>query len=177
MNSNSLAYEVSNKDIQNKVHEPVQIITYSQLENCTNILQYLKSPNSCLVMLIQTGTGGHWTCLRRTNDTLTYFDSYGKKPDGELVLINSNVRVKLHEDCHYLTQLLNKAKKQGFRINYNKTDFQQYANGINTCGKWVIAFCNSNNLDIQQYVNAMKQKKKETGLSYDEIVNELYQHF
>ncbi len=59
-------------------------------------------------------------------------DSYG---DGELKQISQNVRYELGEDTELLTKLIQTIPKD-YKFEYNKIQFQQYGNGINTCGKW-----------------------------------------
>jgi hypothetical protein len=50
---------------------------------------------------------------------------------------------------------------------------------VNTCGKFVITFANasSDGLSLDQYLKLLEGKHKETGLSYDEIVCNLYEMF
>jgi hypothetical protein len=178
-NSMSLSYNVSNFDIQKKVHYPVRIITYPELANCNDILSLLPNPLSLLVILYETGSGsGHWTVLCRRNDTLCFFDSYGLKYDNELNFINNSVRKQLHENP-YLTRLLNTVKKQGYTVIYNKKRLPQFAPNISTCGKYVIAFANASidGITLNEFLKSLEQTRKESKLSYDEIVNELYQMF
>lgn len=175
-----LAYEVSNLDLKRKIHHKIKIIEYPMLRFCNNIVtQYLKSSFSILVILLEAGYGNHWTVLIRRNKVLTYFDSYGIAPDGELKNIATNVRIKLHETEPYLSLLLNKAKENGFQVVFNKTKFQQYSPKINTCGKHVAAISNAmiDGLTLAQYTTMMKQTKKQNHISYDEIVCELFDSF
>jgi hypothetical protein len=178
-NSISLSYNVSNFDIQKKVHYPVRIITYPELANCNNILTLLANPLSILVILYETSSNaGHWCCLLRHNTVLTWFDSYGLKYDNELKFIDNSVRKQLHENP-YLTNLLKQAKKQGYTVIYNKKRLQQFAPNISTCGKYVIAFENASidGLTLNEFLKLLEQTHKQSKLSYDEIVNELYQRF
>jgi len=176
MNQNSLAYEVSNLDILKKLHHSAKIIEYSQLSNCSDILQYIPDTISILVILLQTGKGGHWTCLCRRDNIITYMDSYGVAPDGELKNISTNTKMKLHENKPYLSSLLKLSEKQGFKIIYNKLKLQEYSPKINTCGKHCVVFINAmlDGFTLAEYLKLLKQKKKQTGLSYDEIINEIY---
>lgn len=180
MNS-QLEYMVSDKDIENKIHcKNLKIIEYPQLEYCKNILTFLPSDLSVLVILIETkASTGHWSVLVRNGKLLTYFDSYGVIYDGELKNISAVQRRLLHEDKPYLTQLLQLARNSGFSIVYNKVKFQAYSPTINTCGRWVIVLSNAlmDGLTLKQFQQMMCEKKKETGLSYDIIVCQLYNFF
>lgn len=177
--SNSLQYEVTNQDLHNKIHHSIKIMEYPALAKCTNILQILPNSFSILILLIETSShSGHWVMIVRQNNIITFFDSYGLKYDQELKFVNNNVRQQLHENP-FLTPLFNLAKKQGFTINYNKKRLQQFSPNINTCGKHVIAFANAvlEGLNLKQYLKLLDEQKSQTGLSYDNLVNELYECF
>lgn len=76
-----------------------------------------------MVIYFNTGVGGHWTLLVRTSNVLSYFDSYGMRPDSELQLISPEVRQENHEN-HQLTNLLNNMIGKGFTLTYNQHEFQ-----------------------------------------------------
>jgi hypothetical protein len=180
-NENSLSYMVSNDNLKQKIYHKFKLIEYPQLSNYNNIVKQLL-PNkklSILIILLETSNNsGHWTALVRKDKTLYYFDSYGKGPDDELKYIDPKVRKQLNEKP-YLSELLNKAKQQGYEIIYNNIDLQEHKPNINTCGKHIAAFINAmiDNIDLNSYLKLLKQTKQKTKLSYDEIVNELYQSF
>jgi hypothetical protein len=168
----ALQYEVSNTDFKKRIHYPFKLVLYPQLTNYADITQLLPNQFSILIILLEAGSGNHWTCLIRRNNVLTYFDSYGKKYDGEFYLIPKATQIQLGEQSHYLTTLLLNAQKQGFKLQYNKVDFQSHANGIDTCGKWVYAFIEASidGHSLKEFQVMMKQAKQKTGKSYDEIV-------
>lgn len=81
-NPNNLSYLVSSNDLQTKIKHPFKLVQYKDLFTYQNLNQLLPNTKlSILIILINTaiGGGGHWTCLIRQNNLLTYFDSYGKK--------------------------------------------------------------------------------------------------
>lgn len=98
------------------------------------------------------------------------------KYDQELTFVSNKVLKQLNEKP-YLTKLLNKAKKDGFRIEWNKIQFQQFAPGVNTCGRWVCCFANGfiDGLTLKEIQDMLIKTHKETKMSYDQIVTELYQ--
>jgi hypothetical protein len=138
-NITKLSYLVSNFDIEKAFkHNDINIITYSELKDYNDITQLLPSDKYACFILIQTSNNsGHWTVITRYNNTISYFDSYGIKPDGELKNISESQRYMLGENQHYLVKLLNNIP---FKITYNKHDLQSRDENINTCGKWCIAF-------------------------------------
>lgn len=179
MNSNSLSYMVSNFDLVKKIHSPIKIIEYPELAEYSDITQLLPNAFSIVVILLETQRNtGHWTCLIRSDNTLMYFDSYGKGPDKEFKLIGKAALEQLNERP-YLSALLTRAKKQGFSIENNKTALQSKDPSMDTCGKHVVAFANAvvDGLDLKQYIQELKSTKAKTKLSYDDIVNDLYALF
>ena len=171
-----LSYEVSNVDLKKKIKHDFKLVLYPDLSNYSNIVDLLPNSFSILVILLEASGSNHWTALIRQNNILIYFDSYGKKWDGEFYLIPKNVQIQKGEQNHYLTTLLNNAAKQGFKLQYNNIDFQSTKNGIDTCGKWIICFCNAciDGLTLKQFQNIMKETKQQSGLSYDVIVCKYY---
>ncbi len=177
-NPNSLSYMVSNTDLIKKINHKIRVIEYKYLYKYNNIIELLPNPFSILIILIDTSltSGGHWTVLIRKDYILTYFDSYGKAVDEELQYINSNIRNQIHEDKKYLSMLLQKAIKQGYKLIYNSVKFQKYNYNINTCGKWVACFANSiiEGLNLKEFQTLIKHKKKQVNMSYDELINQIY---
>lgn len=111
-NKSSLAYLVSNFDIEDAFKgDSINIITYPELKDYDNITELL--PNNlcaCFILIRTSNNSGHWTVAARRNNTISYFDSYGIKPDGELKNIPDSQRYELGEEEHYLVKLLNNTK-------------------------------------------------------------------
>jgi len=176
-NPESLSYNVSNLDIMKKIkYRPLKIIEYKDFYKVKSLLKLLPSNKlSFLIIYFNTGVGGHWTLLVRTNNILSYFDSYGMRPDSELQLIPPDVRQENNEN-HQLTNLLNNMISNGFTLTYNQHKFQKFENGINTCGKYVVSimelFLKGMNLHgATQYLHSVSVQLNK---SPDEIVNMIY---
>jgi hypothetical protein len=146
-----------------------------------DLLQLLPNKLSILVILINTDptSGGHWCVLVRQNKLLTYFDSYGKGIDDELKYISDTNKEILHETKPYLSILVNKlVNENNFTLTYNNIKFQNYSEGVNTCGKYVVFITNSllNGLNLQESQKLLKHLKKRDN-SYDNIVNNCYNNY
>jgi len=66
--------------------------------------------------------------------------------------------------------------KPNDKFIYNKTKFQKDQEGINTCGRWVIARLSlflSDNLYLKEFTKLMKTKAKNLKLSNDEFITYL----
>jgi len=107
-----------------------RIVRYSQLKFFKHLDDIFV--NNSFVILIENPTSniGHWVTVTRSgigrNAVVTYFDSYGRKPDPKLYLGNGRP---------YLTNLL---LGSGYTVLYNKHRYQ--GNGTSTCGRWVICW-------------------------------------
>ncbi len=176
-----IRYLVSNFDIQRKFKrsKKVKIMVYSALNNVTNILDILPVKiSACFILLRTTEQSGHWTCLCRNDKSIYYMDSYGVSPDGELKHIAKNVRYELGENTSLLTNLLHNLPS-GYTFAYNKMQFQQYHNDVNTCGKWctVFAKCIFDGLSLSDFQRNMSVLKKKYKVNYDTLVCILWDAF
>lgn len=171
--NNELSEMVSNKQIMKKLKGyNIKIMVYSELNNYDNLLDILNSKlSACFILLRTTNNSGHWTIVLRYYDNIIYFDSYGVKPDGEMNKIPSEERIELNENDKQLTKLISTIPKD-FTFQYNNIQFQQFKNGINTCGKWTSSFCYCifKGMSLKDFQTKMKNLKKEYKLSYDVLI-------
>lgn len=115
------------------------IMKYSELNNYNSIDDLLPNKFDYKFILIELQrNSGHWTVLIRNNNNLYFFDSYGKKYDGEWSYVPNIIRKMLNQSSNKLTSLLNDAKRNGYNIEYNKEKYQSDAPNINTCGRYCV---------------------------------------
>lgn len=176
---NSLAYLVSSKDLERKINHPIKIVQYKDLYEYQSLGELMQNSSlSILIILINTSPNntGHWTCLIRQNNLLTYFDSYGKKVDQELKYISNQNRIVLNETKPYLTNLI---KQSGLKLIQNTNEYQSYAPNINTCGKYVTFVSNSiiKGMNLKEIQNLLAEIHHDRKESYDEIVNHFYNKY
>jgi hypothetical protein len=108
---------------------------------------------------------GHWSLLFNTIDeqgqkTCEFFDSYGLMPDQVLKVVHKEY------NPHVVKWLLKNAKN----IAYNDHKYQASGGDVQTCGRHCVNRYNYRHFSSDQYYSKMKNAKKVTGLSYDEIV-------
>ena len=146
------------------------IKTYPELRNIKDIEELLPENGSFFILLyLDTKNSGHWTTLKRFNNDIQYFCSYGTYPDKQMNWYGKELRKELGESELYLTKLLNKT---GLNVNYNDIDYQNKDNlDIVTCGRHCINFIKSKK-DLKQYFKMMQKLKKDSGKDYDELVSE-----
>lgn len=147
----------------------VRIVTSNELNSYTNIEDLLPHNNTFFILLYErTPNNGHWTCVTRNNNEISYFDSYGKEPD---YAIEHWFKNNKQQQIKYLSHLLDKTK---MNVYYNDFDYQAQDGEISTCGRHVILFIIANTkkkMDLEQYCSFMKKMKNETGFSFDKLVS------
>lgn len=150
-----------------------KIMRYSGLARLSDIEQLLPTDKSYVVLLYENTPGsGHWVALMRYGRTIEFFCSYGSKIDAPLRWQNPKDNAMLGQTAPFLSQLLNKAKRK-FRAIHNPVAYQSKRDGVATCGAWDVMRINqmkNHNQDLQDFHQFMESVKKETGLTYDEIV-------
>ena len=150
-----------------------KIMRYSALAKLSDIEQLLPKDKSYVVLLYENTPGsGHWVALMRYGRTIEFFCSYGSKIDAPLRWQNPKDNAMLGQSKPYLSLLLNKAKGK-FRAIHNPVAYQSSKQGVATCGAWDVMRINqliNHNQDLHEFHDYMESVKKETGLTYDEIV-------
>ena len=150
-----------------------KIMRYSGLARLSDIEQLLPTDKSYVILLYENTPGsGHWVALMRYGNTIEFFCSYGSKIDAPLRWQNPKDNAMLGQTAPFLSQLLNKAKGK-FRAIHNPVAYQSSKQGVATCGAWDVMRINqmkNHNQDLHEFHDFMESVKKETGLTYDEIV-------
>lgn len=152
----------------------IPIYTSNDISKYNDITQILPNHKDYIFILYESSPNyGHWCLLLRNDNIIEYFDPYGYKIDAPIYWIPKEERNNLNLKP-YLTDLLNKSN---FEIQYNGYDFQNRNNSkISTCGRHcmlrLLMFLKYN-VNLNNYITIMKQLKKKTKLSYDDIVSDL----
>jgi hypothetical protein len=171
--SKELDYELSTTDIKKVLGKNTKIVKYSDLANLKSILDAFGNSNDCVLFdPIVSASNGHYECLFRNGNTITFFDSYGLPVDGFKKYVSSTQQLqKLHELRNYLSDLLIQAQNQGYIVNYNPFQYQKFANDITTCGDHVSCRLLHKNLNGLQYKNYLQSLMKQFNVNtYDDVV-------
>ena len=187
--------QIINKDIETKkiIQQPMgdddiryylpsaKILKYSDLSKYPIIDDLLpKDKDFCFILYQDSPNIGHWTCITRQiggnkKPIISYFDSYGGKPDNPLNWVPRDINIKLHQDKKMLSRLFDKTP---YKVVYNPIKYQSEDENkdINSCGRHATFFIKNLmdcNRDLSEYYNLMDKIKKESGNTYDEIVSQL----
>ena len=149
-----------------------KIMRYSDLKNYKTITQLLPKDKSYAFLLYQQETNsGHWVLIMRYGSTIEFFCSYGSAIDAPLKWTNPRDRQMLGEAVPYLSNLLKSQKE--FNVIHNPVQYQSKGSDKATCGAHDVMRLSqmlNHGQDLTDYYDFMSRVKKESGLSYDEIV-------
>jgi len=166
-------YFVTNGDLQS-IFKNCKIIKYADLDNYNDI--YMLLPNRmdfCFILTESELNSGHWTLLIRDDIMFEYFDSYGTSPKNILDYIPTFMNKRLGNNYNEDIGMMIKSIKKTDKFIYNKTKFQKEQEGINTCGRWVIARLSlflSDDLDLKDFTKLIKTKSKQLKMTNDEFI-------
>ena len=148
---------LSGMEILDLMDNKVNLITYKQVINYSNIEDLLGKYKKCVLLYHTSQNYGHYTCLYEFNNTIFFFDSYGIIPDNELNFLHKDLRNDLNSNHKYLTELLYNSNK---RIEYNEYQLQEKKSGINTCGRWVVNRLRFPQITVDNYYNIFMDASK-----------------
>ena len=154
-----------------------KIFMFRELKGYPTIQSILKRPRDYMILLYEhTPQNGHWVAVLRYENTIEFFCPYGSSPyspNSPLEWNSPEENAVVDATHNYLEDLLNKAKTDGWDVIYNKMDFQEKRDNVNTCGAfcvWRVLCLMEDNMNLSAFQNGMKELHKRMGISYDEIV-------
>ena len=166
-------YSLSDTDIRKVLGRGCRIIKYSELSKYSDLDILLPREKDYVVILVEDSLDhGHWCSLSKFKNRYQWFDPYGFRVDADLRWTSMSMRKSLHEDVPYLTKLLDRSDMDCI---YNKVKYQKMSSNINTCGDHVCHYIYrmlNENMDLRDYYIYMKQLKRTSGYTYDEIVSQ-----
>jgi len=151
---------LSNEDVEKIVGHKIGLVTYDMIKNIYDVNEMFVN-DCCLIYYPVTPTFGHWCCLRKNNNLINFFDSYGDCVDDELEIIHSKFKPDL-------LHLLQKYCDKGGKVDYNYHKLQKLSDKISTCGRWCGLFMRYNDMSIDEFANFFKRKQR-LGYSPDEL--------
>jgi hypothetical protein len=154
-----------------------KIFMFRELKGYPSIQTILKRPRDYMILLYEhTPQNGHWVAVLRYENTIEFFCPYGTSPyspNSPLEWNTPEENAVVDATSNYLEDLLNKAKAEGWEVIYNKMDFQEKRNNVNTCGAfcvWRVLCLMEDNMNLSAFQEGMKELHKRMEITYDEIV-------
>ena len=164
---------LSDADLRRILGADLKILKYSQLSKVDSLDTLFPSElDYCIILIEEELDSGHWVALMKYDNTVEFFDPYGKKWDTELAWVPMNMRRQLGETQKYLSGLLERTKLK--RV-YSPYHFEQESKSVNTCGDHCahrIYRLRHNNMDLHDYYCYMENTQEKLKASPDEIVAE-----
>ena len=156
MSKTKMSYSLSGEDITNIFDGKIKILLFSDIRLYKNLDELLKPYDRVIILFERKKNVGHWTCLFRNSKGVFFFDPYGIKPENQL-RFSSGMNKLLNQQKDTLNRLFD-----GHLIKYNDKPFQKWENGINTCGRWVVArllLPNMTNHEFFDFINARTNER------------------
>lgn len=168
---NELKKMLSDSDFKRYFGEG-KVIKYSELDNYSTINDLLPNDKDFRIILIESQYNqGHWCAILKYGDIIEYFNSYGTRPEHDFKFIPTFTKHLLGQGGNLLTKLL-KTKTKGQKVYYNKKKLQEINDGVNTCGRHVVARILGmlTGYELDDYINKVEDKVEETGKPPDILV-------
>ena len=172
--NNLIHQSISDQDLEKYFTKAInkKVLVFGDLRKYNSIDQVLPNPKDFIILLIETRRNvGHWCCLTKNKNVITWFDSYGYAPGYELKFVDDDKKEQLHEDHNYLGCLLKQSK---YKVEYNTIAFQEDGDQIKDCGRYVILYIilfNEKDFTLKQFQDFMIKKSKQLKLSFDQLVS------
>ena len=154
-----------------------KVFMFRELKAYPTIQSILRKPRDYMILLYEhTPQNGHWVAVMRYENTIEFFCPYGSSPyspNSPLEWNSPEENAVVDATHNYLEDLLNKAEGEGWDVIYNKKDFQEKRNNVNTCGAfcvWRVLCLTADNMNLSAFQKGMEEIHKRMGISYDEIV-------
>ena len=72
---------LSDADILKRLHGKTKVLVYSDFQEYDDLDSLLSPYGNVVFLLKMMPNYGHWMCIKRTGDRISFFDSYGEFPD------------------------------------------------------------------------------------------------
>ena len=153
---------MSNTDIHKRLGGRTKILMYDEF-NKFNDLEEVLQPWDNVVFLLRTEEDfGHWMCIKKCWNRVSFFDSYGDFPDVQKKYVEKKFLEKSNQKYNKLCELLYNASFK-YTIGYSQYKLQKKSEDISTCGQWCCLFIESGLLvdDFKTYIDSFKEQNKD----------------
>lgn len=152
-------------DIYRLMKGKVSIVFYHQISYYRTIEELLGRYKQVIILYEKTQNIGHWCTIFLTNRGVEFFDPIGEYIDDQLYYANFN------KTARYISKLLIEYgdRNVGKSIEYNATQFQRMAQGIDSCGYHCIVRLWNKEMTLETYTDKFTQLAKD-GIDLDNFV-------
>ena len=143
----------------------VKIMDYNDLSNVNDLDELFEDTDAVIFSLVRSINPriSHWVCLLKKDKTYEYYNSYGFD-------IYKDLQIAILDNKNYLPNLLSEKLNQGYTINFNDKQLQQFNAKVNTCGAHVINRILFDKYTNNQYTAMILGFCQQKNLTPDELV-------
>lgn len=168
-----MEYLLDGNEISDVSGDNTLILSYPELYEYNSIEDLFSNGiEKVIILYLQDKNGnnmnGHWVCLTKYKNIVSFFDPYSYMPDSQIKWNDKKQRLKLNQDENYLTKLLLDYANRGGIVEYNDMKFQKHDPNINTCGRHCAIRARFYEIPLKKYQNLFKEMKKK-GFNLDEL--------
>lgn len=138
-------------EIQTYLEGKTKVLKYNEIPQYNNLEQLLYPHGNCVILLETKTDFGHWICIKRTGDVISFFDSYGDFPDQQKKFVNTKFLRDSGQKFNIICKMLDEASYK-YTIEFSERRLQNMNDlSIATCGLWCSVFIKSGMLVEQFY--------------------------
>jgi len=154
-------YELSDTDLKQLVPN-MNIVVYNNISQYSNIDEVLNGKPTIILFEMVENNAGHWCTLFKEKGTVYFFDSYGVDIEQQKKYMSKRMLKK----ANYLSILL---KRCPYKLDVNRTKYQEMKPGTNSCGRWCVIRIWNKNLNDSQFKDYIDKLCSENNCSPDEL--------
>ena len=158
---------LSNKDIFKILKGKGNLVVYPDLIKYKNIDEVLGNDDMCILLFEARKNYGHWCCLWKIDNTVSFFNPYGGFPDDSLKFIPEHFAKISNQNYPYLSILLDESP---YQLTYNERKYQKHGKDIKTCGRHCAVRLLCRNMDDNEYFNYINYFTKKYNIDPDAFV-------
>ena len=153
---------LSDADILKRLHGKTKVLVYSDFQEYDDLDSLLTPYDNVVFLLKMMPNYGHWMCIKRTGDRISFFDSYGEFPDKQKKHVPKGFLKESGQSYNKLCELLLKASYK-YTIEFSEYKYQKKDGKTATCGQWCCVFIESGLTtdDFRQFIDSFHQKDKD----------------
>ena len=153
---------LSDTDILKRLGGRTKVLVYSDFQDYVDLDSLLEPYGNVVFLLKMTDNYGHWMCIKRTGDRISFFDSYGEFPDKQKKHVPKRYLEESGQKANKLCELLYQASFK-YTIEFSEYHYQKKDGKTATCGQWCCVFIESGLTTdgFKQYIDSFHEKDKD----------------
>ena len=153
---------LSDSDILKRLQGKTKVLVYSDFQEYDDLDSLLHPHGNVVFLLKMKPNYGHWMCIKRTGDRISFFDSYGEFPDKQKKHVPKDFLEESGQSYNKLCELLLKASYK-YTIEFSEYKYQKKDGRTATCGQWCCVFIESDLTtdDFRHFIDSFPEKNKD----------------